>query len=264
MPCPFQTRLGFATRDTRQEYLDLLASRNHNNGNKGHSPPSEEQIESLQADLDTSQPLYYWQLYSILGKDPIVEFITTFYSLIWADDDTDEGATFKAAFANVCDTMDLHIKAQSAYWIDSFGGGRVYWGGHSRLGFHHYSRHAEPVMNANGARRWMNHIRYAMSTYDFVTNGYPDPRIVPCLVDFLHAKMRSYALDFEWELDESDFDPDTFRFPPPTNTLDDDDTPAAGGGYKVPPKLLLLEQEDDTRAANIENVRSYLNKFLQP
>ena len=250
MPCPFDAKLGFSTRETRQEYLDLLlaaAKKDHHHTN-GLSSPSEERIESLFADLDTTQPLYYWQLYSILGKDPIVEFITTFYSLIWADDETDEGAQFKAAFANVCDTMDFHIKAQSAYWIDSFGGGRVYWGGHSRLGFHHYSRHAEPVMNATGARRWMNHMRHAIASYDFVTKGYPDPRIVPCLVDFLHAKMRTYALDFEWDMDESDFDYERFRFPP---TLDADQ-----GDYKVSQTLL------ETRADDIENVKSYLNKFL--
>jgi truncated hemoglobin YjbI len=242
MPCPFEAKLGFSTKETRQEYLDLIAEKKKMDDDQ--AGPSEETIESLTADLDTTKPLYYWQLYSILGKDPIIDCVTTFYSLIWADDDTDAGAGFKAAFANVCE-IDMHVKAQSAYWIDSFGGGRVYWGGHSRLGFHHYSRYAEPVMNAAGATRWMKHMRHALSSYDFATNGYTDPRVIPCLVDFLHAKMRTYALDFGWELDESDFDYEGFRYPPKFDGQDG----------------TVSEKQTEANAIQIENVRSYLDKF---
>lgn len=257
MPCPFEAKMGFTTKETRQEYLDLIAEKRENDGHHKTSAPSEEDIESLQANPDTSQPLYYWQLYSILGKDPIIECVTMFYTSIWADDDTPQGAKFKAAFANVGgapagadydDSMkELHIKAQSAYWIDAFGGGKTYWGGHSRLGFHHFSRHAAPVMNADGAHRWMGHIRYALSSYDFCSNGYMDPRIIPCLVDFLHAKMRSYALDFEWKLDESDFEYEGFYYPPKH------DLPSSDGcKNKLDPKR---------RVEETQKVRLYLEKF---
>lgn len=214
MPCPFEAKLGFATKETRQEFLDMLESSRSNDENDSTPIIDHEAIESLQADPDISKRLYFWQLYSILGKDPILEFITTFYRQVFADDEqTEDGVMFRDAFVNVA-PKDMHIKAQTAYWIDAFGGGRVYWGGHSRLGFHHSSRHSEPVMTAFGARRWMRHMRFAISSYDFVGKGYTDPRILPCLVDFLRTKVRAYADEYGWKFDDTDFEIDCFRYPP--------------------------------------------------
>ena len=34
-----------------------------------------------------------------------------------------------------------------------------------------------------------------------------DPRIMPCIVDFLECKMRTYAMDHHWKFDETDFAP---------------------------------------------------------
>lgn len=216
MPCPFEAKLGFATKETRDEYMDMIRQGSSGNGDdtsSGHSIPTEEALQSVEADLDRTKPLYFWQLYSIIGKDPIVAFVTTFYDRIFADDDTEEGLQFKNAFANVS-TKEMHIKAQSSYWIDAFGGGRVYWGGHSRLGFHHSSQHAEPVMTEQGSSRWMKHMKHAIASYDFVGNGHDDPRIVPCMVEFLRAKVRAYAQEYGWKMDESDFIVEDYMYPP--------------------------------------------------
>ena len=222
MPCPFEAKLGFATKETRDEYMAMRKSSSNSNsstdGTSTHPIPTDEALQSVEADLDRTQPLYFWQLYSVIGKDPIVAFVTTFYNQIFADEDTAEGIAFRNAFANVS-TKEMHIKAQSAYWIDAFGGGRVYWGGHARLGFHHSSQHAEPVMTAQGSSRWMKHMQSAIASYDFVGNGYDDPRIIPCIVDFLKAKVRAYAQEYAWEMDESDYDIEDYTYPPKTNLL---------------------------------------------
>ena len=82
----------------------------------------------LKADLDASQPL-------LLGREPIVALLTEVYTRIFADPND----WFRTAFTNIDDVIIIHIKAQSNYWIDDFGGGRMYWGGLSHVGFHHHS-----------------------------------------------------------------------------------------------------------------------------
>ena len=214
MPCPFESKLGFSTIESRQEYLDAIQSSGFEEKKEQRPAIDLEAIERLQADLDTTTPLYFWQLYSLIGKDPIMDIVTTFYHQVFADDEPmEEGVIFRDAFVDVA-PMDMHIKAQSAYWLDSFGGGRLYWGGHSRLGFHHSSQHSEPVMTAAGAKRWMTHMKHAISSYDFVGNGYTDPRVLPCIVDFLRVKVLAYAHEFGWEFDETEFDVADFQYPP--------------------------------------------------
>jgi len=43
------------------------------------------------------------------------------------------------------------------YWIDAFGGEKLYYGGTYQLNFHHHGNAAQ-VMNATGAKQWMYHM----------------------------------------------------------------------------------------------------------
>ena len=87
------------------------------------------------------------------------------------------------------------------------GGGRQYHGGNYRLNFHH-EHNATDVMNAQGAKRWMLHMGHTLLATDF--RGV-DPRIKPCIVDFLRHKLQKYAAAqhvthyAQWRFDESDF-----------------------------------------------------------
>mmetsp|Transcript_34773 Transcript_34773/g.54297 ORF Transcript_34773/g.54297 Transcript_34773/m.54297 type:complete len:249 (+) Transcript_34773:127-873(+) len=238
MPCPFEPKNGFSTEETRAEYLQVRLSRQEEgqvvdeevaeeveqtNANDSSIPPSPPTC--LNADPDTTKPLYHWQLYSILGKDPIVTFITEFYKRIF-DDTRPNYEWFRMAFVGVDPNPANHVKAQSNYWIDAFGGGRVYWGGLSRLGFHHNSIHAEPVMNERGAKRWLWHMKHAIRSYDFDnylsssmagssssgSEEEKDERIVPTLVDFLKVKVLMYAKEHEWEFDETEFDVEEYTY----------------------------------------------------
>ena len=67
----FPTRLGYMTEKTQQNYIgaakvkDLLPTDAHRMAD----------IVSLTAPNDTAKPIQFWQLYSVLGQDPIVEIV---------------------------------------------------------------------------------------------------------------------------------------------------------------------------------------------
>lgn len=152
--------------------------------------------KSLVADTDTTNPLYFWQLYSLIGHQPIIDIVSDFYTRVYDDTET----WFRDAFARISG-KDHHIATQSAYWIDAFGGGPMYHGGHYRLTFHH-THNAAQAMTAKGAKRWMYHMRGALQAYDF---SKLDPRVLPCIVEFLRTKIQTYATEHNWILDEHDF-----------------------------------------------------------
>ena len=159
---------------------------------------------SLVADLDTQKPLYYWQLFSLLGQDRIHAMVKTFYKHVYADK---EAPWFREAFEAVS-TMEHHITTQTQFWCDAMGGGKYYHGGDYRLKFHH-TNNADAVMNAKGAQRWMYHMRRAVAENEQnpkASFAKVDPRILPCLKDFLHTKVMKYAQQHRWDFDNSDFD----------------------------------------------------------
>ena len=177
--CPFSPRYGYTTEETRDEYLETNFTINIDSNSTG----------SIDADLDTSKPLYFWQLYSIWGKQPIIDICSEFYNSVYNDD---EEPWFRLVFQQT-GTKERHILAQAAYWIDSMGGGKLYHGGLGRLKFHH-SYNARHVMNSTGASRWMYHMKVSIikNRHHFVK----DPRILPCIVlDFLKTKMQSLHLN---------------------------------------------------------------------
>jgi hypothetical protein len=70
---------------------------------------------SLQADIDTSTPLYFWQIHSVTGQEPLFDICSDFYDLLFEDD---EAPWFKEVFLKTA-TKDRHIFAQAAFWIDA-------------------------------------------------------------------------------------------------------------------------------------------------
>ncbi|CAM9607584.1 unnamed protein product, partial [Ectocarpus fasciculatus] len=156
--------------------------------------------QSLIADSNLSTPVYYWQLFSILGVDRIKALITTFYNRVYAD--TKEH-WFRSSFERISG-VEHHISTQTAFWVDAFGGGQYYRGGDGRLNFHHHTN-AASVMNERGAKRWMYHMRLALKEHakEFETL---DSRLLPCIVDFLKTKMYKYSHLHSWKFDPADFE----------------------------------------------------------
>ena len=182
----FPTRLGYMTEKTQQNYIgaakvnDLLPADAHRMAD----------IVSLTAPNDTAKPIQFWQLYSVLGQDPIVEIVQSFYQRVFEQD-----AWFKSVFERVGD-INHHISTQASMWIDVMGGGPYYHGAEFRLNFHH-THNAMQLMNDKGANLWA---KLMLETLDASSHLMADdPRIRVSINTFLTFFMDKYASDFAFE-----------------------------------------------------------------
>jgi truncated hemoglobin YjbI len=161
---------------------------------------------SREADRDSGAPLYYWQLYSLLGMERIEAMVTDFYKNVFADE---EELWFREAFVAL-NNMKGHIEVQTLYWADSMGGGTFYLGGETRADYHHEAKvqaRFKRLMTGGGARRWMQHMTRALVEGGHLARfNAIDRRIFPCVVEFLRVKMERYALVFNWAFDPRPFD----------------------------------------------------------
>lgn len=157
---------------------------------KMHPEIPEHEARSLVANNDTSKPLYFWQLYSVLGTDRIVRIVQNLYARIAADK---EEPWLPNAFIPISD-WDHHVATQAAFWLDAMGKGKFYHGGEGRLHCHHHYN-ANHVMTQQGAARWMHHMRLALDESDLGI----DPRVRGAIDMFLHARMEKYAAQFGFQ-----------------------------------------------------------------
>lgn len=190
----FPTSLGYTTAQTRLDYIDALGLSDDDDDDE---IPKSLIAKSIQA---KNNKIYPWQLFSLLGSKRIETLIRHFYTRVY-DDKQDR--KFRKAFTQIAH-LDHHVYTQVSFWIDAMGGGRRYHGGDSRLQFHHHRNAGPRVMNADGATRWMHHMRLALHEVQDDWNAL-DERIVPCVWLFLKIKMQKYAHQHEWVFDEGDF-----------------------------------------------------------
>lgn len=182
----FPTRPGYMTENIQRDYIqaaiakDLLPAEAHRMAD----------VLSLTAPGDVSKPIQFWQLYSVLGQDPIVEIVQRFYQRVFEQDDW-----FKSVFERV-GGINHHINTQASMWIDVMGGGPYYHGAEFRLNFHH-THNAMQLMNDKGAELWS---RLMLETLDASSHLMTDdPRIRPSINTFLSFFMGKYAGDFAFE-----------------------------------------------------------------
>ena len=148
------------------------------------------QIVSLNASNDVTKPVQFWQLYSVLGQDRIVDIVGNFYERVFADEDW-----FTSVFARV-GGIGHHVNTQASMWIDVMGGGPYYHGAEFRLNFHH-THNAIQLMNEKGAERWS---RLMIETLDSSAQHMTeDPRIRPSINTFLTHFMSKYSQEFAFE-----------------------------------------------------------------
>lgn len=148
------------------------------------------EIVSLTAPSDVSKPIQFWQLYSVLGQDPIVGIVQMFYERVFADEDW-----FTSVFASV-GGVGHHINTQASMWIDVMGGGPYYHGAESRLKFHH-THNGMQLMNQKGAGRWS---RLMLDTLDASADLMAhDPRVRRSNNTFLSHFMTKYSEEFDFE-----------------------------------------------------------------
>mmetsp|Transcript_33636 Transcript_33636/g.64407 ORF Transcript_33636/g.64407 Transcript_33636/m.64407 type:complete len:211 (-) Transcript_33636:228-860(-) len=150
----------------------------------------------LKADPDPRKPLYYWQLYSLLGEQFATDLITNFYKRIFEDTDP-EHKDFKEAFSFESLGYEFHVQDAADFWLDAMGAGPRYEGSIQMRthGFHKIHRH---VMTQKGAEIWMNHMRKAVEETDFGN----DPRVKNTIFNFCFVMMEMYKNDFDFNTDE--------------------------------------------------------------
>lgn len=153
-------------------------------------------ITSLVASNDTNDKLYFWQLYSILGEQPIRNLITIFYNRIFNDKKND---WFRNEFIEL-GTLDYHINGQTNFWLDIMGGGKKYFKTEKQLYYKH--KQSENIMTEDGANRWMKHM--INSLYEVNLCRLPDKRVIPCISDFLYYFMAKYSKEFDFNFYDSE------------------------------------------------------------
>ncbi len=147
-------------------------------------------VLSLTAPSDVSKPIQFWQLYSVLGQDPIVEIIQSFYQRVFEQADW-----FRSVFERV-GGINHHINTQASMWIDVMGGGPYYHGAEFRLNFHH-THNAMQLMNDKGADLWSKLMLDTLEASSHLTAD--DPRIRTSINTFLSFFMGKYANDFAFQ-----------------------------------------------------------------
>jgi len=204
-------RFGFLTKTVRDEFL----AREVEAGRMGSSTASAPETLSLvaqslsdrQQQSQLQPPLYFWQIYGLTGRQPILDLLTSFYDSVYDDDDP-EYRDFRAAFEN-SSSKKYHVNVQTVMYCDCFGGGRLYFGGERRLDTHHRDTGAADILDGRGARRWAYHMRRGLDDRAPHLNAV-DPRIRGAIGTFLMFFMDKYASQFDFDASEIDFGETTF------------------------------------------------------
>ena len=184
----FKPELGNLTNKFRKEYIEEQIKSNYLPLNAFEN----KQIMSLVASTNKADKVYFWQLYSIIGQDPLHILIKTFYENIFDDN---KHSWFKDEFAEIGD-VEYHVKGQKNFWLDVMGGGKLYTGGEKKLNFKH--KLVEDIMTSKGAELWMNYMKITLDEvkYHFIH----DNRIIPCIDLFLKFFMKKYSVEFDFNI----------------------------------------------------------------
>lgn len=176
----FPTKPGYMTEKIQRDYIqaamakDLLPAQAHRMAD----------ILSLTAPSDVSKPIQFWQLYAVLGQDPIVVIVQSFYQRVFEQDEW-----FRSVFERV-GGINHHINTQASMWIDVMGGGPYYHGAEFRLNFHH-THNAMQLMNDKGAELWSKLMLETLGASMHLMAD--DPRIRTSINTFLSFFMGKYA-----------------------------------------------------------------------
>lgn len=181
----YPTNVGYLTEKIRQDYIAFAVANNVLPLNAHRMSD----IVSLSASNDTARPIQFWQLFSVLGSDRIVNIVTGFYERVYDDE-----KWFSSVFSRI-GGINHHVNTQSAMWIDVMGGGPAYHGGEFRLNFHH-THNAMQIMNEKGAQRWVKLMVEALDASAHLMTE--DARVRLSLNTFLTHFFGKYATDFNF------------------------------------------------------------------
>ena len=178
----YQAENGYLTQTARKSYIKRAVEARL-------LPPHARRMEQITSH-DPQMPIQFWQLFSVLGPEPIVGIVANFYQRVFDDE-----PWFTSVFARV-GNLNHHISTQASMWLDVMGGGTYYHGAEFRLNFHH-THNAHSLMNEKGARRWVTLMVDALQASEPLMGV--DPRVRTSLNTFLAHFFAKYAQDFQFE-----------------------------------------------------------------
>ena len=178
-----ETATGYLTESVRSAYIKSAVAQGVLPDNAHRLAP----VVSLVAPNDPTQPIQFWQLYSVLGAERIIAIVRAFYRRVFEDE-----VWFRSVFERV-GGLEHHVMTQAAMWVDAMGGGLAYHGGEFRLQFHH-QHNAMQLLNDRGATRWVKLMVETLNDPELDLTD--DPRVRPALNTFLGHFMTKYAEDF--------------------------------------------------------------------
>ena len=148
------------------------------------------EITSLIASNDQTKPLYFWQLYSILGEKYIEDLIILFYTKIFSDNDI-KNKWFCDEFIDIGD-INYHVRGQKKFWLDIMGGGEYYSGGEKKL--YNYHKLVKNIMTKEGSHLWMKYMNESLDEMKYEN----DLRVRKCIDVFLNYFMIKYSIEFDF------------------------------------------------------------------
>ena len=182
----FPTHHGYMSEKTQRDYISAAIAKDLMPDNAHRIA----ELVSLTAPSNQTKPIQFWQLFSVLGQEPIVRIVENFYGRVFADEEW-----FTSVFRRV-GGIGHHINTQAAMWIDVMGGGPYYHGAEYRLSFHH-THNALQLMNDKGAARWSQLMLDTLNgSENILTN---DRRVRISINTFLSHFMTKYSEEFKFE-----------------------------------------------------------------
>ena len=179
----FRTQHGYMTKTAQTAYVATAMD----SGLLPSDPMRRADLVSLKASNDPDVPIQFWQLFSVLGPDPIVAIVQSFYERVFVDEDW-----FTSVFARI-GGVEHHTMTQASMWADAMGGGPYYHGAEFRLSFHH-KHNAMALMNDRGAARWVSLMVETLAASDHHMTD--DPRVRIAINTFLMHFLGKYAVEF--------------------------------------------------------------------
>lgn len=177
---------GYMTDTIRTKYIGIAMTKKLLPANAHRM----DTVISLTAPNDTTKPIQFWQLYSVLGSERIVDIVSRFYEHVYRDEHW-----FTSVFSRISG-KEHHIQTQSSMWVDVMGGGQHYHGGEFRLNFHH-THNAMELMNDKGAERWVSLMVKTLNERG--VDYTEDSRVRPAINTFLGHFISKYATDFGFQ-----------------------------------------------------------------
>ena len=187
----YTPKLGYLTLKYRKEFLKSKFNRYDFN-------ESCHKIR-LVASNNKESPLYFWQLYSILGYDNILLIIKTFYSYIFDEIDKTK-IWFKINFEE-SGPINYHIKGQFKLWLDLMGGGSYY---ERETNLNLYHNLVKEIMTKKGSDMWLYYMDITLKELSGNICFNFDERIIPCIYEFIYFFMNKYADEFLFTFDSID------------------------------------------------------------